>query len=310
VARPTEGGELREVLPQANIYVLDGLATGQSEYYATNDLRPALISIEEAREWVSFGRQYGRPLPCALHVDTGINRIGLSMAELAALLADEFLRPGLNISLLMSHFACADDPKHPLNAKQIRRFAEARAMLPEVPTSFSNSSGIFLSGKQPESLTRAGIALYGGNPTPWKRNPMKAVATLEGTVMQVRPVRKSETVGYSATWKARRDSRIAILGAGYKDGIPRSLSSRTQDGPAKVWIGGRRCPIVGRVSMDMMAIDVTDVPASRVARGSQAEIIGKKVSVDEMAGWAGTICYELLTRLGSRYARVYSGAES
>ncbi|MCA0432319.1 MAG: alanine racemase [Proteobacteria bacterium] len=310
VARPTEGGELREVLPQAIIYVLDGLAHGQSEYYAKNDLRPALISTEEAREWAAFGRQYGRTLPCALHVDTGINRIGFSMAELKGLLADDVLRAGLNIALLMSHFACADEPDHPLNKRQIARFAEAQALLADIPTSFSNSSGIFLSGKRPESLTRAGIAIYGGNPTPWKKNPMKPVATLAGTVMQVRSVNKGETVGYSATWKAKRDSRIAILGAGYKDGIPRHLSSRTQTGPAQVWIGGRRCPIVGRISMDMMGVDVTDVPASRVSRGAQAEIIGARVSVDEMAGWAGTICYELLTRLGSRYARVYSGAES
>ena len=310
VARPTEGGQLREVLPRASIYVLDGLATGQAEYYAKLDLRPALISIDEAKEWTAFGRQYGRALPCALHVDTGINRIGFSMVEFRALLADDFLRAGLNMALLMSHFACADEPAHPLNRLQIKRFAEARKMIPDVPTSFSNSSGIFLPGKGAESLVRAGIGLYGGNPTPGKKNPMKPVANLAGTVMQVRHVQKGETVGYSATWKAKRDSRIAILGAGYKDGIPRHLSSRTQDGPGKVWIGGRRCPIVGRISMDMMAVDVTGVPASRVSRGAQAEIIGSRLSADEVAGWAGTISYELLTRLGSRYARVYSGAES
>lgn len=310
VARATEGGDLRAFLPEAIIYVLDGLVPGQAEYYARNDLRPALISIEETREWAAFGRQYGRALPCALHIDTGINRLGLSRTEYDAILADRFLIAGIDVALVMSHFACADEPEHPLNAKQIKRFAEARAKLPDTPTSLSNSSGIFLKNRPAIDLARAGIALYGGNPQPGKKNSMKPVAQLNGTVLQVRDVKKGETVGYSATWKAQRDSRIAILGAGYKDGIPRSLSSRINNGPAQVWIGGRRCPIVGRISMDMMAIDVTAAPRSKVSRGAQAEIIGARIPVDEAAGWAGTISYELLTRLGSRFARVYSGGES
>ena len=310
VARATEGGDLRVLLPEAIIYVLDGLVSGQAEYYAKNDLRPALISIDETREWAAFGRQYGRALPCALHIDTGINRLGLSRADYDAIVDDRFLIAGIDVALVMSHFACADEPEHPLNAKQIKRFAEARAKLPDTPASLSNSSGIFLKSWPVIDLARAGIALYGGNPQPGKKNPMKPVVRLNGTVLQVRDVKKGETVGYSATWKAQRDSRIAILGAGYNDGIPRSLSSRINNGPAQVWIGGRRCPIVGRISMDMMAIDITNVPKAKIARGAQAEIIGARIPVDEAAGWAGTISYELLTRLGSRFARVYSGGES
>jgi alanine racemase len=307
VARPKEGEELRNLLPQAVIYVLDGLFPGQAEFYARHDLRPALISVEEVREWATFGRQYGRALPCALHVDTGINRLGLTMEGYRNCIEDSFLMAGLNPTLLMSHLACADEPDHPLNETQRKRFAEVRRLLPDVPASLANSSGIYLGKAYTHDLVRPGIALYGGNPVPSKRNPVRAVVQLEGSVLQIRQVRKGETVGYSATWKAPRDSVIAILGLGYKDGVPRLLSSRRKDGPAQVWMGGKRCPVVGRVSMDMMAIDVTAVSAARLHKGMLAEVFGGNIAIDEAAAWAGTISYELLTRLGSRYARVYSG---
>ncbi len=310
VARPTEGGELRGLLPQATIYVLDGLFAGQAEYYAKLDLRPALISIEEAREWAGFGRIYGRKLPCALHVDTGINRLGFSIGEFDSLRADAFTLEGLNIGLLMSHLACADEPAHPLNVQQSQAFAELRRALPGVPASLANSSGIFLEGGFTHDLVRPGIAIYGGNPTPGDANPMRAVAHLEGTVMQVREVAEGNTVGYGATWKAEHPARIAVLGAGYKDGVPRALSSKQNDGPAQVFLAGRRCPIIGRISMDMMAVDISGLPQGAAARGSRAEILGPNISIDEAAAWAGTISYELLTRLGSRYARLYSQAES
>lgn len=310
VARPKEGEELRTLLPEAMIYVLDGLFPGQAEYYARHGLRPALVGVDEVHEWASFGRRYGRALPCALHVDTGINRLGLTMEAFSALLADRQLMSAIDVTLLMSHLACADEPGHALNEVQRKRFDAVRAMLPDVRASLSNSSGIYLGKNYLHDLVRPGIALYGGNPIAPKPNPMRAVACLEGTILQVRQVQQGETVGYSATWTAPRDSRIAILGAGYKDGVPRHLSSRQVDGPAHVSLMGMRCPVVGRISMDMMAIDVTDVPPSLAARGQLAEIFGPHLPIDEAAGWAGTIPYELLTRLGSRYARLYSGMES
>jgi len=308
VARPKEGEDVRKLLPNAVIYVLDGLYPGQAEYYAGHALRPALISLEQAREWSTFSQHLGKSLPCALHLDTGINRIGFSVEDFKAVTEVDALRSSLNITLLISHLACADDPDHPLNKKQLLRFSNARAKLPGVPASLANSSGIFLGKNYTHDLVRPGIALYGGNPTPGKKNPMKPVATLAGTVLQVRDVKKGETVGYSATWKASCDSRIAMLGAGYRDGIPRMLSSRQPNGPSQVFAGGRRCPIVGRVSMDMMGIDVTELPSSKIPPGSRAEIFGRHIPVDEAAAWAGTISYELLTRLGSRYARVYLDA--
>ncbi|MCX7345288.1 MAG: alanine racemase, partial [Alphaproteobacteria bacterium] len=308
VARPVEGEELRAILPEATIYVLDGLFQGQAEYYAKLDLCPALISTGEAKEWAAFGRVYGRKLPCAIHVDTGINRLGFSIAEFNALLDDRFTMEGLNVTLLMSHLACADDPSHPLNAKQRAAFAAVRAKMPGIPASLANSAGIFLGDGFTHDLVRPGIALYGGSPVAGES--MQPVAYLEGTVMQVRNLQPGETVGYGATWTAERPSRIAILGAGYKDGVPRALSSKAGDGPAQVFIGGKRCPIIGRVSMDMMAVDITGLIPLSIARGTRAEILGGNIPIDEAAGWAGTISYELLTRLGSRYAMHYTGLES
>jgi alanine racemase len=309
VARPMEGEELRHVLPEAVIYVLDGLFPGQAEFYAQNNLLPALISTDEAREWAAFGRVYGRKLPCAIHVDTGINRLGFPMAEYKSLLAETATIEGLNVSLLMSHLACAEEPRHPLTTKQRDAFAHVRSQLPGVPASLANSAGIFLGPDYAHDLVRPGIAIYGGNPTSALANPMQAVCLLEGTVLQTRRVHVGETVGYSATWQAARETRIAVLGAGYKDGVPRALSSGTSNTPSQVFLDGKRCPIIGRVSMDMMAIDVTDL-ARDVKRGDRAEILGANIPIDEAAGWAGTISYELLTRLGSRYARLYSELDS
>jgi alanine racemase len=308
VARPMEGGELRGILPrEAVIYVLDGLFPGQAEYYAREDLRPCLIARDEALEWATFGARYGRALPCAIHVDTGINRLGFAMDEFRAVVTDGAVLDRLNVCLLMSHLACADDRYDPLNAKQRDAFNAARVLLPGIPTSFANSSGIFLGADYRGDLVRPGIALWGGNPVADEPNPMRPVVHLHATVLQVRDVPAGETVGYGATWRARRSTRVAVLGAGYKDGIPRHLGSTRQDGPAQAFIAGKRCAIVGRISMDMMAVDVTDL---EVKRGDSVELLGEHISIDEAAGWAGTISYELITRLGQRYARLYTGLKT
>jgi alanine racemase len=303
VSRPSEGAELRSVLADATIYVLDGFYAGQADFYLAYNLVPALINIREATEWAKLGG--GRP--CAIHVDTGINRLGFTALEFAHLCADAELRKLIQIKLLVSHLACSDED-HALNAKQLAAFKEFRALLPDVPASFANSSGIYLGADYHFNLVRAGVALYGGNPLPGQQNPMKPVVTLQAKVMQTRLVKQGDTIGYSATWTAPRNSRIAILGAGYRDGIPRKLSSTKVDGPAQVFIAGRRVPIVGRVSMDMMACDVTDLPEIEI--GTLAEIFGSNISVDVAAASAGTISYELLTHLGNRYHRRYIGGES
>jgi alanine racemase len=306
VSRPSEGAELRAVLADATIYVLDGFYAGQAHFYLQHHLVPALASIGEAVEWAKVGGG----APCAIHVDTGINRLGFTSVEFAHLCADVELKKSIHINLLVSHLACSDQVEHALNLRQLKSFQEFRVLMPDVPASFANSSGIYLGADYHFDLVRAGVALYGGNPLPGKPNPMKPVVTLQAKVMQTRLVPEGETIGYSATWTAPRDSRIAILGAGYRDGIPRKLSSTQVDGPAQVYIAGRRVPIVGRVSMDMMACDVTDIPKDEIERGTLAEIFGPNISVDEAAGWAGTISYELLTHLGNRYHRRYIGSES
>jgi alanine racemase len=296
VARPQEGAELRAVLPKALIYVLDGLYAGQAPYYTKHQLRPALVSADEIRDWA----KQGKGQPCAIHVDTGINRAALPFNEFEKLAPK--LQQMVNVQLLMSHLACSDEPDHTMNQQQLKRFQKVRAHLPDVPASLVNSGGIFLGPDYAFDLTRAGIAMYGANPTPHRANPMRVVTTLKVRVLQVKTIAKGEHVGYSATWTAPRDTKIAIIAAGYRDGIPRKLSSGKGKPDAQVWIGGRTCPIIGRVSMDMMGVDVTD--AGRVRAGDYAEIFGPRISVDQTAASAETISYEVLTRLGNRYTRV------
>ena len=303
VARPFEGEQLRAVVPNALIFVLDGLYSGQADYYLQHALIPALISFGEAKDWMANGK--GKP--CAIHLDTGINRMGMTGEEFTAVVA---IKDELRIVMVMSHLACSDEPLHPLNGRQRDLFAKYRAMLPDVPASFGNSSGIYLGDGYHYELVRPGVALYGGNPLPGKPNPMKPVVTLQVKIMQTRIVKQGDTIGYGATWTAPRDSRIALLGAGYRDGIPRKLSWSADKAPAQVFIAGRRAPIVGRVSMDMMAIDVTELPESETIRGTLVEIFGPNLPIDEAAGFASTISYELLTHLGNRYARRYIGGES
>ncbi len=304
VARPMEGAELRAVLPDATIYVLDGFYVGQGAFYLEHKLVPALISISEAEEWATVSNG----APSAVHLDTGINRLGFTAEEFAQLYEDAELIKSIHIKLLISHLACSDEVDHPMNGKQLAAFNAQRNLLPNIAASFANSSGIYLGGAYTQDVVRAGVALYGGNPLPGKVNPMKTVVTLQVKVMQTRIVKPGDSIGYGASWTAPRPSRIAILGAGYRDGIPRKLSSSRVDGPAQVFVAGRHVPIVGRVSMDMMACDVTDLP--EIAIGTLAEIFGPHISVDEAAASAGTISYELLTHLGNRYHRRYIGGES
>jgi alanine racemase len=294
VARPREGEELRGVLPEARIFVLDGLYTGQVAYYLQHRLTPALISLDEAREWAA---QAGGAA-CVIHVDSGINRVSFPADALAALVAEKL---PLNIVLVMSHLASSEERDNPFNEEQRQRFEKARALLPGIKASFANSSGVLLGEGFTLDLTRPGIALYGGNPLLGKANPMVPVVTLEARVMQVRDVPVGEATGYNSTWRALRDTRLALLGAGYRDGIPRRMSS-VFGGGAQVWIKGERYPIVGRVSMDMVAVDVT---GSNVQRGDWAEFFGSNIALDDAATSAGTISWELLTHLGNRYARRY-----
>ncbi len=304
VALPDEGLRLRRVLPEATVYVLGGLLEGDARVYADADLRPVLSSLPEIDEWAAF-RQAGGKGAAALHVDTGMNRLGLTLAEAHALAADRSLVDALGLALVMSHLACADTPVHPLNRTQLAAFREARALFPGVPASLANSAGVFLGDDYRFDLVRPGIALYGGAAVADVPNPMRPVVTLEARILQVRDARPGETVGYGATETLGRASRLAILAAGYADGYPRHAGSTDARPGARAFLRGRSAPLVGRVSMDLIAIDVTEVPGAR--RGDWAELFGPNIPVDEVAERAGTIGYELLTRLGHRYHRTYRG---
>jgi alanine racemase len=303
VALPMEGKLVRDTLPGATVYVLDGLFAGQAHFYTEHGLRPCLASPEEIAEWADAT---GGAHKAAVHVDTGINRLGLTRAQAEALAADAALMERAGLCLLMSHLQSGDDATDAMNATQLERFETLKALFPALPASLANSPGAFISEAFSHDLARPGVALYGGNPFAGKPNPFKPVVRLSGPVIQVREVAAGEGVGYSATWRAERPSRIAIIAAGYADGVLRHMSWPAHDGPAEVIIAGTRCPVVGRVSMDMITVDVTDIGPEHVQRGSEAVLLGETIGVDDWARWAGTIPYEILTSLGRRYAKVYS----
>jgi alanine racemase len=305
VANVAEGERARAVSGEATLYVLEGLAPGAAQRLARSDLRPTLSSLAEIEEWAALGRLVGRPLDAALHFDTGMNRLGLTPAEAAESAAAAC---GVSVTLVMSHFVCSQWPDHACNARQIADFERVRAHFPGVAASLCNSSGVFLPSRPHLDLTRPGYALYGGNPLPGAENPMRPVVRLEARILGTREVAAGQTVGYDATWTAARPSRLATIGVGYADGIPVSASHGAQKKAAEALVGGVRCPFVGRVSMDFVALDVTDAPPEAARRGAFVELLGETISVDELAARSGTIGYEILTRLGRRFARRYAGA--
>ena len=308
VAHISEAIRARKVAPDATIYVLNGLLPGAAETFAAHGLSPVLGSHEELLEWASFRQTGAQVRPAALHVDTAMNRLGLWPGE-GLNLARE--RSGViaaaGIGLLMSHFASSEDETDPANARQIAAFAEIAAALPGIPASLKNSSGHFLKDCPSYQLTRPGYALYGGNPTPGKPNPMQPVVGLEATIIQVREVEAGTQVGYNGRWTAKGKRRLATICVGYADGYPRNGSwTDTTTGGAAL-LGGALCPFVGTVSMDLIIIDVTEAPASVAQRGAHVTLIGGKLDLDTVGTGAKTIGYEILTNLGRRYARRYVG---
>lgn len=309
VALPQEGLELKARLPGAIVYVLDGLLPGLGPLYAAHDLVPVLASPDEVAEWSKLAGGQGKRLEGALHIDTGMNRLGLSEAEVRSLAERPAQLAGIEVRLIMSHLACADEPAAEMNELQRRVFDRLRTMLPAAPASFANSPAIYFGPEFAYDLVRPGVALYGGNPFASRPNPMSPVAYLYATILQVRDLAPGDTVGYGADWRASRPSRLGVIGVGYGDGFPRALAS-SPTGPAQVYVGGHFAPVVGRVSMDLMTIDLTDVPPEIARRGATVELLGDNITVDDLAYWAATIPYEILTGLGSRFTRLYSSFES
>ncbi len=312
VAHVSEAIRARAVAPDAAIYVLNGLFTGTCPTYAEFDLRPVLGSFEEIEEWAGFCRAQSQKLKAAIHVDTGMNRLGLTVPQ-GLMLKDLASLKDFETALLMSHFVSAEESDNPLNRQQIEAFRAVRATLPGIPSSLANSSGIFLRDRPHFDLARPGYALYGGNPTPDRDNPMRAVIGLEGRIVQLRWVEADHSVGYNGRWLALSKRRIATISVGYADGYPRSASARGKSGDellaGMALVAGHPCPFAGNVSMDLITVDVTDVPEAEVQRGDTVTLIGGDLTVDEVGRRAGTIGYEILTNLGARYARTYSGGQ-
>jgi alanine racemase len=265
--------------------------------------------LNELAEWDVFCRRSGWYGGAAIHIDTGMNRLGLTIADAQAII------PRINagdhgITLVMSHLVSAELLNNTSNARQLAAFREIASQFSGVPAALSNSSGIFLGPQYQFDMVRPGAALYGVNPTPEADNPMRPVVELKARIVQIRNVEKGETVGYRGSWTARRPTRLAIVAAGYADGYFRAASANDGTRGAEVVVAGKRCPIAGRVSMDLTAVDITDLDKNAARRGHMVTLIGEGITVDELAHHFGTIGYEVLTSLGRRFARIYKGGEA
>lgn len=309
VAAVQEGVTLRTYAPDARIYVLSGIWPGQERMFYENDLVPVIISEEQLAFWMSVTAEHGDH-PCALHIDTGFNRLGLP-AEEAIAFAEDVSRPAsFSPVLVMSHLHSGDSPASPLNRSQLETFQRVAAAFEGVPASLSASAGIFLSPEYQFDLTRPGIAAYGGEAVNGMQ-ALKPVAKAEARIIQIRDAPSGSTVSYGATHQLSRNSRLAIVSAGYADGYLRSLSGsgvplRAGGAPGAFgFIANRRVPVIGRVTMDLTIFDVTDVPETEIRTGDYIELFGPNIAVDDVARAGGTIGYEVLTGLGLRYERRY-----
>ena len=305
VADLAEARRVRSRAADAAIYVLNGFAPEAGSAFIEINARPVINSLTELAEWDVFVATNAWQGGAALQIDTGMNRLGIAADEAAAL-APRAQTPNHGISLLMSHLACAEIADHPLTGSQVKLFREIAGLYRGVPASLANSAGVFLGEAAHFDLARPGAALYGLNPVPGRPNPMRNVVELSGRILQIRTVSPGGTVGYGAAWTAPRASRIAIVALGYADGLMRAAGNPNGNGAAIV--AGRRCPFAGRISMDLVAVDITDLPDGiAVRRGDTATVVGAEIGLDELAAAAGTIGYEILTRLGQRCHIVYRG---
>ncbi len=299
VATLEEALQIRK-LTEKPVAVFGGLFHGGEADYIHEAIIPVLNSLEEITRWQALAAQHGISLPAIVHFDTAMNRLGLGADEAALLAEIQQLTDGLHILYSMSHFASADEPDRPLSEAQAARFDEVtKAALPWARKSLANSSGIFRSPRFHLDQVRPGMALYGLNPVPGQTNPMRPVVSLYARVLQVRNVKKGDSAGYGETYRFDKDSRTATVALGYADGFLRSLTNR-----GKLYYNGAPCLIRGRVSMDTVIVDVSDI-ADGPQAGEIMEVIGPHQDADTLAADAGTIGYEILTDLGSRYHRTY-----
>lgn len=307
VATPDEGLALRPALPEAHIFVLNGLFPGAAPLYVGERLMPVLNSLPMLEEWLVACLGRNEALPAALHFDTGMNRLGFRLNE-TSIVKRMIEDVGYAPQMIMSHLACADQPQHEKNRTQLALFSSVINQFPGIPASLANSAATMTSREMHFQMVRPGIALYGGRAVNGRKNPMVPAVTLEAPVIQIRECKTGESVGYGASYILPRDTRLAIVALGYADGFIRAASSTNQHAGGRVHLRGTLCPLIGRVSMDMFAIDITDLGNDIPIPGEMVEVLGPNVSVDDQADPAGTIGYEILTSLKGRYPRTYVSA--
>ncbi len=305
VATLDEGLALRQLLPRAEIAILNSIPHAATGEVAAARLVPVLNDLGAVAAWQASARVDPTAAPAILHLDTGMSRLGLSPAEVAVLAADPARIEGFPLAAVLSHLACSDTPADPMNGEQLARFRAAIARLPRARASLAASSGIFLGPNFHFDLVRPGAALYGVNPLPGTPNPMAQVIHLKARILQVREIDSGDTVGYGATHRMDRPGRIATLAIGYADGWLRSASDR-----GSAYLAGNPAPILGRISMDLMTIDVTGIDPTLAMPGQFADLLNSSHGIDEAGASAGTIGYEVLTSLGRRLRRVYHGGGS
>ncbi|WP_395334645.1 alanine racemase [Novosphingobium sp. BL-8H] len=300
VALQSEAEVLVPELPaDIPVYILNGLLPGGERACAALGAIPVLNSLDQIERWSAEAATRGGQLPAVLQVDSGMSRMGLPADEIEQLLARPELLGSIDLRFVISHLACADEPGDAANGAQEARFRAIAAHFPGVPLALDNSGGIF-HARDHFDLVRAGIALYGGAPHGEAPNPMRATVALEARIAQLRTIPAGTGVGYGLTFQTTRETRIATIPVGYADGWPRCLGNR-----GAAYIAGIRVPVAGRVSMDSITLDVTDVPDEHLYPGAPVELLGPHQSIDQVAADAGTISYEILTQLSRRYERVY-----
>lgn len=308
VATAAEGMELRAIQSDAHIHVFNGPLPGEEAAFTEHTLVPVLNSLDQLQNWSAQGVRVGVPGPADIQIDTGMTRLGLDPDDLARLMAEPDLMKSVPLDLVLSHLACAEQPDHAMNPEQLAAFesgcAQLGTQIGAIRRSLAASSGIFLGRQYHFDMTRAGAALFGVNPTPLGSNPMRQVIRIQGKILQVRSVDTVRSVGYGASHQATLPAKIATVAIGYGDGYPRALSNA-----GTAFIDSHEVPVVGRVSMDLTTLDVTEVPSRLLALGQPVDFVGPLNSVDQLAAQAGTIGYEILTNLGRRYRRRYVGGE-
>jgi len=295
-----EAKRVRAIAPNVTIYVLHGLYSGTAPAFAELNARPVINSMIEMAEWDTFvaSRQWSGG--CAVNVDTGESGVGLSMEEAIAF-APKVHAVNHGISLLMSHLDSDEKANHPVNERQISLFRDLRRAYSGIPGSLANSSGIFLGPKAHFDLVRAGSALYGVNPTPGLSNPMQPVIELQARIVQVRNLAQGNSIAGNIGRTAKQCRRLALVSVGYADGYPCTPANKLQ-----VLVGGYRCPVTGEPFMDLLPIDVSDLPEPTAARyGEMVTLIGGEIGIDDVAAAARSTGREVLSHLGNRFHRIY-----